>query len=229
MKTLTENQAVSLPLGREARPFSNPKAKPAWVSPKLFNRVKKIQREQEGQSLLPAQFINYPSQDLLSAFQASELLLSQSHKCCWLSSSHDQLIALLLNVLNIPGKAYMVLTLQLLFVCRITAWVRCIYPSPGTTIHCKPSSAKVSFTSDSFSHSPLISRYPFMLNRWQMSFVTLLGTSLLCSKVHLHESIFFPSLCGYEIFLASSRNMAHECLMLQLNILVLKLFSSVPL
>jgi len=41
VKTLTENQAILiLPLGREARPFSNPTAKPAWVSPKLFNREK---------------------------------------------------------------------------------------------------------------------------------------------------------------------------------------------
>lgn len=135
-------------------------------------------------------------------------LLSQSPhfelKCCWHSSSHDQLF----NVLNLSGIAYMVATLQLLSMCRVTAWLRCIYRSPGTTTHCKPSSGKVSFTSDSFSHSPLISRYPFMLNRWQASLVALLCTSLLCSKVHLHESICCPSLSGNEIFLVSSQNMA---------------------
>lgn len=127
---------------------------------------------------------------------------SFEHKCCWRTSSHDQLF----NILNISGIAYMVATLQLLFMCRITAWVRCIYCSPGTTTHCKPPSKKVSFTSESFSHSPLISRYPFVLNRWQASLVTLLCTSLLCSKVHLHESICCPSLTGNEIFLVSSQN-----------------------
>lgn len=135
-------------------------------------------------------------------------LLSQNPsfklKCSWHSSSHDQLF----NVLNLSGIAYMVATLQLLSMCRITAWVRCIYPSPGTTTHCKPSSGKVSFTSDSFSHSPLISRYPFMLNRWQASLVALLCTSLLCSKVHLHESICCPSQSGNEIFLVSSQNVS---------------------
>lgn len=133
-------------------------------------------------------------------------LLSQSpdfeFKCCLCSSSHYQLF----NVLNVSGIAYMVATLQLLFMSRITAWVRCIYHSLGTTTHCKPSSGKVSFTSDSFSHSPLISRYPFTLNRWQASLVTLLCTSLLCSKVHLHESICCPPLSGNEIFLVSSQN-----------------------
>lgn len=36
----TENQVISLPSGREARPFSNLKVKLAWVSQELFNRQK---------------------------------------------------------------------------------------------------------------------------------------------------------------------------------------------
>lgn len=207
VKILMENQAISWPLGRETWPFTNLKAKTAWVCPKLFNKEKTTenQRVKVFYSLSP---LTTHLKTCCHLFRPQmKVLLPQSPsfelKCCWCSSSHDQLS----NVLNIPGIAYMVVTLQLLFTCRITAWVRCSYCSSGTTTHCKPSSEKVSFTYDSFSHPPLISRYPFMLNRWQASLVTLLCTSLLCSKVHLHESICCPSLSGNEIFLMSSQNM----------------------
>lgn len=174
VKILMENQAISWPLGRETRPFSNPKAKTAWVCPKLFNK-KKTQRTRVFYSFSP---LTTHLKTCCHLFRPQmKTLLSQSPsfelRSCWCSSSQDQLS----NVLNISGIAYMVVTLQLLLMCRITAWVGCIYRSPGTTIHCKPYSEKVSFTSDSFSPPPLISRYPFMVNRWQASLV-------ICSVHH---------------------------------------------
>lgn len=114
----SHGKSISWPLGRETRPFSNPKAKTAWVCPKLFNKEKA--RENLRAKVYCLSPLTTHLKTCCHLFRTQmKALLSQSPsfelKCCWCSSSHDQLF----NVLSISGIAYMVATLQLLFVCRI--------------------------------------------------------------------------------------------------------------
>lgn len=94
--------------------------------------------------------------------------------------------------------------------------------------------SEVFFASDSLSFSRRISRYPFILNRWQASCGIFLAHHFYTVKfIYVSPYGFLATItfvkCPWDSSNFFPAHGSAECLMLQLRIFVLKLFSSVPL
>lgn len=147
---------------------------------------------------------------------------------------HDQLTAVLPNGFKVLGKAYIPTVLFFLCVCVCVCRVRHIDLSPGTTVHCKPSLVKYSlhlipFLSlvgfqgilSSWTGGKHLVVFFFAHHFYTVKFIYVSPYGFLATitfvKCPWDSSNFFPA------------HGSAECLMLQLRIFVLKLFSSVPL